>query len=75
MTKHHEEFHRKGFCFSDTGAEFLEVQKIDSPEDWKEDYEYDFEIPLLESDDQAKELAEGMGYTFIPDTYQCTNIN
>ena len=75
MTKHHKEFHKLGFCFTDVGAEHLEVQKIDSPDDWKEDYEYDFDIPLLESDDEAKKIAEGMGYKFITDTYQCTNIN
>lgn len=75
MTKHHEEFHRKGFYFSDVGKEYLEVQKIDFPENWEIDYGYDFKIPTLKSDNEAKEIAKAMGYTFIEGTYLCTNVN
>ena len=72
--KNQKEYHKKGFCFSDAGNEFLEVQKIDEPERWEEDYNYDFKIPLLEDDDKAKELAEAMGFVFLQGTYQCINV-
>lgn len=71
--KHQEEFLRKGFAFFDVGNDKLEVQKIDFPSDWEEDYELDFDIPILESDDEAKKLAEDMGYKFKKNTYEVLN--
>ena len=59
------EDHRQGFCISfNTEKNVLEVQRIDDTENWAAEFEYDFVIPKLKNDDEAKKLAEKAGYLF-----------
>lgn len=59
------ENHKLGFLISlNTDNNDLEVQKIDDPENFAEEMDYDFKIPKLIDDDSAKLLAKKMGYLF-----------
>ncbi len=59
------ENHKLGFLISfNTDKGFLEVQKIDDPENFAAEMEYDFTIPELMDDDSAKLLAQSNGYLF-----------
>ncbi len=59
------ENHKKGFCISlNSESNALEVQRIDEPETWEVENQYDFKIPQLENDDEAKALAVKEGYLF-----------
>ncbi len=60
-----EDRNRLGFdLFTHGGSTIEEVQRIDDPKEWATDHGYDFEIPLLESDAKALEIAEECGYVF-----------
>ena len=59
------ENHKLGFCISfNTDNNCYEVQKIDDPEMWVQDNKYDFIIPTLKNDDEAKRIAMTCGYIF-----------
>lgn len=70
---HQKEFHKKGFAFFYTEYDTLEVQKIDFPEEWELDYEYNFKIPKLQDDDEAKKVAKNMGFEFKENSYEVLN--
>lgn len=75
MIRTHEKYHRKGFCLSSKGNDQLEVQKIDFPEDWKIENDYDFDIPKLASDEEAKKEAEKMGVIFYKNSLLVKSLN
>lgn len=52
----HATFEREGWAIFNTNV----VEKIDSPEEWRED----FNPPIISSDKVAKHLAEKHGFVF-----------
>jgi len=68
------ERHKLGFDIFYIGDGIYEVQKIDDTLGWETVMDYSFRIPVLEDDDQAKAIAEGCGYLFKEDSYECINF-
>ena len=60
-----KENHKLGFIISlNTENNDLEAQRIDDPDGFAYELGYDFKIPQLKSDKEAKEKAESIGYLF-----------